>query len=150
MSFYVREFSAIITVIYIDWFFYWSMYRLLQICSPCCFFLPEGSQKGLLLFVQTGPAQRFYACEPIPDGVRVRTPDRLHEAVTEGWREGGAGSDWQTVTPTTPGQIFYLQAVRMRCFSAVRRVPNEVDRLRVASKPRLNCIHLLRDPISRW
>lgn len=49
MSFYVREFSAIITVIYIDWFFYWSMYRLLQICSPCWFFFTRGKPEGAVI-----------------------------------------------------------------------------------------------------
>lgn len=71
------------------------------------FFLPEGSQKGLLLFVQTGPAQRFYACEPIPDGVRVRTPDCLHEAVTEGRREGGGGAATDRLSHRQPrGKYF--------------------------------------------
>lgn len=87
VCFYVREFGAVITIIYIGWFLYWSIYRLLHICVP--FFLSTRWARKGCFYVQTGQAQRFYACEPISDGVRVRTPDRLHAAVTDG-RRGAA------------------------------------------------------------
>lgn len=143
VCFYVREFGAVITIIYSGWFFYWSIYRLFQICGPF-FSVHEVSQIGLC-------ANRTGATL-----LRVRAHSwwracaHSWPSARSGYRWTAGGSDHQTVTPTTPGQIFYPQALRMRGFCAVQRVSNEVDRLRVASKPRLNCVHLLREPISRW
>lgn len=94
MSFYVREFSATITVIYIDWFFYWSMYRLLQICSPCCFFYPREARRGC-----------YYLCKPDRRNAFTRASPFLMACVCalltvcmkqlpkDGGKGGGAATD---------------------------------------------------------
>lgn len=130
----------------------------------CCCSLPhdkprkdggEGGREGgcyfsFLIYFLCKPDRRrdaFYACEP---AVRVRTLDSLHAPVSE--RTSGLGWVWggQTVTPTdrpngprrgrevavvvVGGKSFTCMAARTRRLSAVQRVANEVDRLRVAPK----------------
>lgn len=102
-----------------------------------CHFQRKLDRRDIYLFIYFFTRARRFPT----DGVRVRSPV---------WRTAGGQrlADCHTPSTDTPGQIFYLRAGRMRNFSAVRRVSNEVDRPRVASEPRLNCVHLLRDPIS--
>lgn len=89
--------SAIISVVYVDRFYYWSIYWFWEICGP---FFPPATRWGerAVTFVQIGQAQYFYACETIPVSgvycVRVRTPVCLHAALTRERR--GAATDRQS------------------------------------------------------
>lgn len=88
--------------------------------------------KRMPLSMQAGRAQCFYACEPIPNRRSALLLTDCH------YTEHRHRHKYFTCAPSVCGNL-----------SAVQRVPNEGDRLRVASKTQLNCDHLLRDPISR-